>query len=182
MHVRQKVGLTHRALIWSTIVRGLMSTCCSTRWSIILRLLLLLQLSGEAAWLEKYRAAAEDSHTVTFELYLAMQELSNLTEHVKDERCVCVHACVCMWGLCPALCTYIHVHVTSIFLHEDFRFLIQDSTLISPNFLSQVALACGYAVACVCVFHVSFLLFLFYVFTYSAMLYVHCTWLSYTLY
>jgi BAI1-associated protein 3 len=42
-------------------------------------------LSSEAAWLERYRAASEDSHTMTFELYLAMRELSNLTEHVKDE-------------------------------------------------------------------------------------------------
>ena len=44
------------------------------------------QLSSEATWLEKYRADNEDSHTMTFELYLTMRELSNLTEHVTDER------------------------------------------------------------------------------------------------
>ena len=45
----------------------------------------LLQLCSEATWLERYRAADEESHTVTFELYLSMRDIANLTEHVKDE-------------------------------------------------------------------------------------------------
>ena len=47
---------------------------------------LSLQLCGEAMWLIRYKAADEDSPTVTFELYRTMKEISNLTQHVKDER------------------------------------------------------------------------------------------------
>jgi hypothetical protein len=42
-------------------------------------------LCSEATWLERYRAADEESHAVTFELYLSMRDIANLTEHVKDE-------------------------------------------------------------------------------------------------
>ena len=43
------------------------------------------QLCSEATWLEKYRAADEESHTVTFELYLSMRDIAGLTQHVRDE-------------------------------------------------------------------------------------------------
>ena len=42
------------------------------------------QLSSEITWVEKFKATHEDAHTMTFELYLAMRSLSELSEAVEE--------------------------------------------------------------------------------------------------